>query len=59
MTDYYPSLDETGRSFVRGACGMPKYARVYDGRCLSLTGELRDIRTSLGKRFNYEELMSS
>lgn len=30
---------------------------IYDGRCLSLTGDEVGIRDALGSRFNYDELM--
>jgi hypothetical protein len=46
-----------GRSFVRGAVPVPKYARIYNGRCLGLAGEALYIREALGKRFDYAELM--
>jgi hypothetical protein len=47
-----------GEAFLRGTQSIQKYARIYNGRCLSLTGELVTIRAALGKKFNYEELMS-
>lgn len=46
-----------GIEFVRNKLLVPQYAMVYDGRCLSLRGKMVNIETSLGKRFNYNELM--
>jgi hypothetical protein len=48
-----------GTRFVRRAVRVPKYARVYDGRCLSLVGEPVSIIDALGDKFDYHELMSS
>lgn len=46
-----------GVKFAHNRCTVPKYARIYDGRLLSLKGEEVTVRDCLGKRFNYEELM--
>jgi hypothetical protein len=48
-----------GVAFVRGRERVPKYARIYDGRRLSLEGELISIFDALGERFDYRELMSA
>lgn len=48
-----------GESFVRGAARVPKYAQVYDGRCLGLAGDLVSIHDTLGKKFDYAELMAT
>lgn len=50
-------VTEVGEDFALRRVRVPKYARIYDGRCLGLTGELIDIRDALGDRFSYEELM--
>lgn len=52
-------LTPLGGSYVRGTITMPKYAKVYDGRCLGLTGPLLSIRDALGTRFDYAELMAA
>lgn len=52
-------LTELGRSFVRGAVTVPKYARIYNGTCLGLTGEAVTIEDALGERFDYRELMAA
>jgi hypothetical protein len=51
-------LTALGRSFVRGTVSIPKYARIYDGRCLTLTGQQVTIREVLGNKFDYDELMA-
>lgn len=50
-------LTDAGRAFVEGAITVPKYARLYDGRCLGFDGEGVTIRDALGARFNYDDLM--
>lgn len=50
-------LTALGVSFARGEVTVPKYALVYDGRCLDLTGEQVAIADALGERFDYNELM--
>ncbi len=48
-----------GSEFARGLTRVPKYALVYDSRCLGLDGaEFVDIREALGDRFDYDELMA-
>jgi hypothetical protein len=46
-----------GRRFVLRETRVPKYARIYDGRRLSLTGEPVSIMDALGDKFDYNELM--
>ena len=52
-------VTERGAQFVTNQLKVPKYARVYDGRCLGLRGELVTIRRCLSSRFDYDELMSA
>jgi hypothetical protein len=47
-----------GVAFVNRSIKQPKYARVYDGRLLGFVGEEVDIVACLGKKFDYNELMS-
>jgi hypothetical protein len=47
-----------GAAFVYGTVRVPKYARVYDGRCLGLTGPLIDIHEALGNQFSLSKLMA-
>jgi hypothetical protein len=51
-------LTSAGVGFVEGRTTVPKYARIYDSRCLGLDGEHVDIRAALGDKFNYDELMA-
>lgn len=51
-------VTDKGELWVQGKIRVPKYALVYDSRCLGLKGEPVDIQTALGRRFNLEELMS-
>lgn len=52
-------LTPLGQSFVLGEVEVPMYARVYDGRVLSLVGDLVHISDALGTRFDYAELMAA
>jgi hypothetical protein len=51
-------LTYRGVEFILDRLAVPKYARVYDGRLLNLTGPPVTIRDALGARFNYDELMA-
>lgn len=50
-------LTDRGRRFVLGFEPVPKYARVYDGRCLGFEGEHVTITDALGAKFDYQLLM--
>jgi hypothetical protein len=54
----YWRVTARGAQFVRNLIQVPKYARVYDGRCLGLTGPDVSIHDALGTKFNYDELMA-
>lgn len=51
-------ITSRGRLYLDDQLRVPKYARTYDGRCLSLVGEPVGIRDALGTRFRYDELMA-
>lgn len=51
-------LTDLGRRFVRLEARVPKYARIYNGRCLGHAGEQVTIRDALGSKFDYAELMA-
>lgn len=51
-------VTDAGEAFVRDLSTVPKYARIYDHRCLNLVGDPVGIRDALGKRFRYDELMA-
>lgn len=50
-------ITESGVLFVSGLGQVSKYARVYNGRRINLTGPLVTIEDCLGERFNYHQLM--
>lgn len=48
-----------GRAFILGQITVPRHARIYDGRLLNLDPtEIVDIRDTLGKKFDYDQLMN-
>jgi hypothetical protein len=48
-----------GEAFVLGDVAVPKYARIYDSRCLGLDdSETVTIEDALGERFRYDDLMA-
>jgi hypothetical protein len=47
-----------GKAWILGGV-IPKYAHIYDGRCLGLAGEPVGIVACLGTKFDYDELMAS
>lgn len=52
-------LTPAGEAFVLDRLRVPKYAHIYDGRCLSLDDtETVSIRDALGTRFDYRDLMA-
>jgi hypothetical protein len=51
-------ITELGVEWIHGRVAMPRYARIYDGRCLALVGEPTTIQDCLGTRFNLSELMT-
>lgn len=53
----YWRLTRRGEDWILGKVRIPKYARVYDGRLLSLAGEPVSINDALGDWFKLDELM--
>lgn len=51
-------LTELGAMFVDRRARVPKYARLYDGRCLGFDGPTVGIEDALGTRFRYDDLMA-
>lgn len=43
--------------WLRGEVTVPKYARIYSGRCLGLEGDLVTVDEVLNERFDFAELM--
>ena len=52
-------LTAAGVSFVTGETAVLRLARVYDHRCLGLTGDYTTIADSLGDKFSYRELLGN
>ena len=50
-------LTALGARFALGVAAVPKYALVYNGRCLGFDGPRVTIQDALGDRFNYDDLM--
>jgi len=49
---------EKGVNFSKGLLTVPSHVFLYNNKATKFTEELTDINTALGKKFNYEELMS-
>lgn len=58
-TTGYWKITSDGKLFVQKGIGVSKYALVYNGKCITLDGESVLIDSTLGKNFNYQELMAS
>jgi hypothetical protein len=53
----YWRVTARGESWIERKTAVPKYARIYDGRMLSLTGPLVTIDDALGEHFRLDDLM--
>jgi hypothetical protein len=51
-------ITPAGADWILHGALVQKYARIYDGRCLSFEGEPVSIRDALGDKFRYDELMA-
>lgn len=58
-TSGYWRITGKGELFVQGEITVPSHVKIYDGRCLGLTGEQVSIKDVLGDKFDYEELMNA
>ena len=52
-------LTPRGHDFIRRRTTMPKYAFVFDNRLIKVSKEQVDVVQTLGKKFSYEESMST
>lgn len=52
-------LTQRGRDFLRRKILLPKYAFVFDNKLVKFSKEQVDVVKALGKKFSYEELMST
>ncbi len=55
----YWQITTKGRAWLLGQISVPKYARIYDGKLLELTGRDWTIRDAMGKDFRLDEIMES
>lgn len=53
----YWRVSAVGELFVLGQTKVYSHARVYNGKCLGLVGDMISIQDALGSRFDYRELM--
>lgn len=54
----YWRITQKGRDFVNAKVMVRKYALIYNGKFLGFDGGMVTIKDSLGKHFDYAELMS-
>lgn len=52
-------LTDKGVDFLRGKVSVPKYAIVFDSRCVGFEGDLVDVTVALGEDFNLAELLDA
>lgn len=52
------TITPPGMDFVTGKLSLPGYAVVYNKKCIRIEGDKIDISGALGRKFNYQELMS-
>lgn len=50
-------LTDRGVQFARGHLKVPRYALVYDSRCLGFEGDPVDVRACLGAKFDLAALL--
>jgi hypothetical protein len=55
----YWRITAIGEAFIQRRLNVPKHARVFDNRRLSLSGPPVSIADCLGTKFRYDELMGN
>lgn len=56
----YWRVTPKGEDYLGGRIALPKYAKVYNARCLGLDDtELADVHDALGETFSLSELMGN
>ena len=48
-----------GKKFVQNELTIPSHVLLYNSQCYGFSEEQTDIVASLGKKFDYQELMRS
>lgn len=55
----YWYMTDKGRQFVLGEISIPKYAYLFDDKCVGYSDDVITIAGALGKKFNYQELFDA
>lgn len=58
-TSGYWKITERGIHYAKGEITLPKYVKLYNGKCRGSEGKKTTIQESLGDKFNYQELMNA
>lgn len=58
-TSGFWKITRLGIDFVEGNESVLSHAKIFNNKGYGLTGELIDVRTALGKKFDYTELMNA
>lgn len=53
------AITQLGRDFIEGKITLPSHLFIFNSKCIGFTHTQTTIQDSLGKHFNYQELMSS
>jgi hypothetical protein len=51
-------ITQKGEDWIKGKITIPKYVRVYNGKCVGFTGEEITVQQALGEGFNLKTLMA-
>jgi hypothetical protein len=51
-------VTDLGEAWLRDQTTVPKYALIYDSRCLGRRGVPVGVRDALGSKFSYDDLMA-
>jgi hypothetical protein len=54
----YYRISEKGKSFIRGEITVPKAAYLYNNKCHGFSEDHTDIKTALGDKFDFQDLMN-
>lgn len=54
----YWRVTDRGEAWLRGETSIPKYALLFQGRCLALEGDLLRREAALGQHFDFRALMA-
>lgn len=54
----YWRITQKGIDFLEKRITVPKRVHIYDNKCVGFDEEMVDVIKALGKKFDYQELMS-